>query len=109
MVIVKKQVCNQSAFFTIVCKKEVTSKFDLIFTKLSSLYMYICYHTQNSMFTKGGSRNGGGGSSPTCQPCCQLIDLYYKYSQIGHFNYVTIENRYEKKKFSLQLANFKFC
>ena len=44
MVIVKKPVCNQSAFFTIVCKKEVTSKFDLIFTKLSSLYMYICYH-----------------------------------------------------------------
>ena len=58
------------------CKKEVTSKFDLIFTKLSSLYMYICYHTQNSMFTKGGSRNGGGGFEsylPTLLPTYRFI------------------------------------
>ena len=51
---------------------------------------------------------GAGGSSPTCQPCCQLIDLYYKYSQIGHFNYVTLENRYEKKNFHCNQQTLNF-
>ena len=99
MVIVKKQVCNQNAFFTIVCKKDVTSKFDLIFTKLSSLYMYICYHTQNSMFTKGGSRNGGGGFEsylPTLLPTYRFI---LQILTDRSFQLCNIRNRYEKKFF----------
>ena len=108
MVIVKKQVCNQSAFFTIVCKKEVTSKFDLIFTKLSSLYMYICYHTQNSMFTKGGSRNGGRGFEsylPTLLPTSRFI---LQILTDRSFQLCNIRKSI-RKNISLQLANFKFC